>query len=527
MTQPDERISQGTLRTSTGRPLPLERTDVKATLSGPVAGVEVRQVFRNDTGGPIEAVYLFPLPHEASVHTMRFRIGERVVEGTVKEKEEARRIYAAARAEGRSATLLEQDRPNLFTLSVANIPPGERVEVTLGYQERLAYDDGEWRFVFPMVAAERFHAAPAAGAGELRDAPGIRPPRAASNDRAPDVGVEVEILAGQAIQAPRSPSHRVIVEPIPGVTGGYRARLAEEGAVPNRDFVLAYRTGLEGVRARAHFQRKADAIGTFLLAITPPVAPPPDLVAAASHGGSAGEAAPLVCGNCGGALGDPGAVRDVPGIGKAFRCAWCGTVLAASPDRKGAKVGLPRDVVFLVDRSCSMRGPSLPQARRAVRLVLDALVRRRRVPALRLRPRADRVRRARRRVGAEVEGRREAGRRLPRRDRGARRDGAGGGARAGREAAAARGAGAARRADHRRGARQRGAAPAPRARDPRQGDAALRARAGPGGEPLPRRATGAGGRGRERRALAGGGRGDGRPALRAAGAAGGPGAHEA
>jgi Mg-chelatase subunit ChlD len=374
MIQPDERITQGTLRTSTGRPLPLERTDVKARIAGPVASVELRQLFRNDTGEPIEAVYLFPMPHEASVHAMRFRIGARVVEAAVKEKEEARRAYAAARAEGRSATLLEQDRPNLFTLSVANIPPGESVEVTLAYQERLAYDDGEWRFVFPMVAAERYHAAAPAGTPEVVDAPRIRPPRAASNDRAPDIGVEVEVHAGQTIEAPRSPSHRVVVEPIPGAAGSFVARLAQADSIPNRDFVLAYRTGLEGVRTRAHFQRKADAIGTFLLAITPPVAPPPDLVAAASHGGSAGEAAPLVCGNCGGALRDPGAIRDVPGIGKAFRCAFCGTMLAASPDRKGARVGLPRDVVFLVDRSCSMRGQSLPQARRAVRLILDALV---------------------------------------------------------------------------------------------------------------------------------------------------------
>ncbi len=145
------------------------------------------------------------------------------------------------------------------------------------------------------------------------------------------------------------------------------------GSIPNRDFVIAYRTGREGVRAAAYFERKPDAIGTFLLTITPPVAPPPDQVAAASYGGSAGEAAPLVCGNCGAGLRDAGALRDVPGIGKAYRCEFCGTMLAASPDRKGAKVGLPRDVVFLVDRSCSMRGQSLPQARRAVRLIVDAL----------------------------------------------------------------------------------------------------------------------------------------------------------
>jgi Ca-activated chloride channel family protein len=376
-----DRITQGTLRTSTGRPLPLDRTDVKARVAGPVADVELRQVFRNDTGEPIEAVYLFPMPHEASVHRMSFRIGSRVVEATVKEKEEAKRAYEAARAEGRSATLLEQDRPNLFTLSVANIPPGETIEVTLGYQEKLAYDDGEWRFVFPMVAAERSHAGvpttgtsggAAARTDQVQDAPRIRPPRAGSAERPFDVSMEVEIHAGRSIEAPRSPSHRVVVEPIPGDPFAFRARLHEGDSIPNRDFVLAYRAGREGVRASTYFERRADAMGTFLLVVSPPATMPDD-VAAAQLGGSAGEAAPLVCGNCGGALRDPGAVRDVPGIGKAFRCAYCGTMLAASPDRKGATVGLPRDVVFLVDRSCSMRGGSLPQARRAVRVILDAL----------------------------------------------------------------------------------------------------------------------------------------------------------
>src|SRR5262245_36377758 len=114
MTIEEERITQGTLRTSSGAPLPLERTDVKALITGPVARVEVKQRFRNTTGGPIEAVYVFPLPHEASVYAMRFRIGDRVVTAVVKEKEEARRTYEAARQQGRAATLLEQDRPNAF-----------------------------------------------------------------------------------------------------------------------------------------------------------------------------------------------------------------------------------------------------------------------------------------------------------------------------------------------------------------------------------------------------------------------------
>src|SRR4051812_16288975 len=111
----EERITQGTMRTAKGEVLPLRHTAVRAKVNGPVADVEVKQVFENDLAEAIEAVYLFPLPHRAAVHQMEFRIGDRVVRGVVKEKEEAKRTYERARAEGRAATLLEQERPNLFT----------------------------------------------------------------------------------------------------------------------------------------------------------------------------------------------------------------------------------------------------------------------------------------------------------------------------------------------------------------------------------------------------------------------------
>ncbi|MDI3286087.1 VIT domain-containing protein [Polyangium sp. 15x6] len=366
MTDPTtDRITQGTMRTPGGAPLPLEHTDVEAKISGPVASVTLKQRFRNTTGGPIEAEYLFPLPHDASVHTMRFRIGARTVEAVVKEKEEAKRAYEAARREGRSATLLEQDRPNLFTLSVANIPDGETIEVTLGYQEKLAFDEGEWRFVFPMVTTERYHARTAA---EVPDARAVRPPRAATGERKADVSVSVEIRPGVPIEPPRSPSHRIDLEPLEG--GAFRVKLHASETVPNRDFVVAYHAQHDkGVRPRVHFERQADKMGTFLLVVTPPVAPIEDLSLA--EAGPAGDHRTFRCNNCGGALRDPSVVKEWPGLGPAWKCEYCGAVVAAT--RELAKVGLPRDVVFLVDRSCSMRGQSLAQARRAVRSILDHL----------------------------------------------------------------------------------------------------------------------------------------------------------
>src|SRR5262245_63468188 len=123
----EEPITQGLLRTKDGLPLPLERTSVEAKNSGPIALVQVTQVFHNPLDRAIEAVYLFPLPHEAAVHKLTFELRDRTVAGVVKEREEARRDYERARAEGRAATLLEQDKPNLFSMSIANIAPGERV----------------------------------------------------------------------------------------------------------------------------------------------------------------------------------------------------------------------------------------------------------------------------------------------------------------------------------------------------------------------------------------------------------------
>lgn len=377
MPLPTDVITQGTMRATSGLVLPLEHTEIDAAINGPIATVTVKQTFRNAGDLPIEAEYMFPLPHGASVHTMRFRIGERTVEGVVKEKEEAKRAYEAARREGRSATLLEQDRPNLFTLSVANITPKDVIDVTLVYQEKLAFDDGEWRFVFPMVTTEKHHAgrpdeAPR-GKGqsiattEVPDAAKVRPPAAATGQRQANVRATVEIRAGELLEPPRSPSHRIDLENLGG--DAYRVKLHASETIPNRDLVIAFRAAKPGIRPRAYFERQADKMGTFLLVLTPPIAPLEDLPIAEI--GPGGDHRTYRCNNCGGTLSDGSKVKDWPGIGPAWKCDFCGVVVAITGEK--AKYGLPRDVVFLIDRSCSMRGGSVAQARRSVRMILDHL----------------------------------------------------------------------------------------------------------------------------------------------------------
>jgi hypothetical protein len=137
-------------------PCELKHTDVKAEISGRLIRVGIEQVYRNPHADKIEAVYTFPMSHRAAVDRMRMRIGDRVVEGEVKERQQARRIYEAARAQGRIASLLEQERPNIFTQSVANIEPGAEIVIEISYVETLEHSEGLYSFEFPTVVGPRY-----------------------------------------------------------------------------------------------------------------------------------------------------------------------------------------------------------------------------------------------------------------------------------------------------------------------------------------------------------------------------------
>ncbi len=135
---------------------PLERTEVEADIAGFLARVHVRQIFRNPLDRRIEAVYVFPLPADAAVDSMVMRIGERRIVGQVRERAEAKQIYEQARAAGHVASLLEQERPNIFTQSVANIEPGVRVAIEITFVQTVPYRDGEFVWSFPTVVAPRY-----------------------------------------------------------------------------------------------------------------------------------------------------------------------------------------------------------------------------------------------------------------------------------------------------------------------------------------------------------------------------------
>src|SRR5215210_2431522 len=135
---------------------PLKHTDVKAEISGFISRVVVTQQFENPFKEKIEAVYTFPLPQRAAVDDMTMIVGERTIRGKILPREEAQAVYDAAKSSGRVASLLDQERPNIFTQSVANILPGEQVKITISYVETLSYVNGAYEFVFPMVVGPRY-----------------------------------------------------------------------------------------------------------------------------------------------------------------------------------------------------------------------------------------------------------------------------------------------------------------------------------------------------------------------------------
>jgi Ca-activated chloride channel family protein len=167
---------------------PLKHTDVQADVSGFIARVKVTQTFHNPTKEKIEAVYVFPLPHEGAVDDMTMVIGERKIVGQIKRRAEARSIYEQAILAGQTAALLEQERPNIFTQSVGNIEPGQEVKIEISYVDVLRYDMGTYEFHFPMVVGPRY--IPGTPSGGVQPQPaelkGKVSPPVANTDRVPD-----------------------------------------------------------------------------------------------------------------------------------------------------------------------------------------------------------------------------------------------------------------------------------------------------------------------------------------------------
>ncbi|MGB8688202.1 MAG: VIT domain-containing protein [Microcoleus sp.] len=233
---------------------PLKQTQVKAKIAGNISRVEVVQKFENPFSEPLEAVYVFPLPDEAAVDDMEIKIGSRTIKADIKRRDEALEIYEKARQQGRTAGLLEQERDNIFTQSLANIKPGEKIEVTIRYTESLKFAGGDYEFVFPMVVGPRYIGrnsippnAPLPREGDSSDADRINPPVMPPGTRSGhDIAVSVEIDSGIPIRDVRSTSHQIVTDRSGKIVS---VKLANSDTIPNKDLILRYRVAGENTQA--------------------------------------------------------------------------------------------------------------------------------------------------------------------------------------------------------------------------------------------------------------------------------------
>jgi len=250
---------------------PLKHTDVRADISGFITRVTVTQEFANPSQEKIEAVYTFPLSANAAVDDMVMVVGGRTIRGDIKKKQEALEIYEQAKAAGHVASLLDQERPNIFTQSVANIMPGESVKITISYVEYLDYEDGSYSFVFPMVVGPRFM--PGAGAAGSKtgapDASRISPPVTPEGARAGhDISVSVAIDAGMPLGDITSELHKVDIKK----SGNAKATVTLAGGktIPNKDFVLKYKVVGKDIQDAFLTHAREDGSGFFTLFMAPP-----------------------------------------------------------------------------------------------------------------------------------------------------------------------------------------------------------------------------------------------------------------
>ncbi|RBP23484.1 Ca-activated chloride channel family protein [Marinobacter pelagius] len=299
-------------------------SDFDVTVSGLIADTRLTRHFRNTSDHWREGVFVFPLPEKASVYALTMTVGERTITGEVRPKAQAREEYAEARDSGRQAATVEQQRPNLFTSRVANIPPGEDISIELRYQQPVDYRDGQFSLRLPTTLTPRYMPGPMLPTGEaagwsegwaiatreVPDADAISPFTVRPEDVAADshrASISVSLSAGLELADVTSPGHELETR-----TDGQEVHVSpSEGTVlMNRDFVLRWRPvhGSEPVAAVFHEQFDGeDYLMTMVV---------------------------------------PGAASDLT---------------------------LPRDLVFVIDTSGSMAGESIRQARQALGRGLDTL----------------------------------------------------------------------------------------------------------------------------------------------------------
>ena len=260
--------------------LPLKDTGVDVAITGVIADVTVRQRYENRGTRPIHARNVFPASTRAAVYGMTMTVGDVRIVARIKERERAKTEFEAAKREGKSASLLEQSRPNVFTMNVANVLPGDTISVELKYTELLVPTDGAYEFVYPTVVGPRYSEKPESQASPA-DAFVKAPYTTEGQPPLSEFHVSGTVSAGIPIQEIASPSHHVLFH----ATGQGRAEMAladTERLSGNRDFIIRYRLAGETISSGLLLYQGSDE-NFFLLMAEPPQAVAPEQVPAREY----------------------------------------------------------------------------------------------------------------------------------------------------------------------------------------------------------------------------------------------------
>ncbi|WLT30771.1 VIT and VWA domain-containing protein [Geothrix sp. PMB-07] len=250
--------------------LPLKATSAKVAISGVIADVKVTQVYRNTGSQPLEAIYVFPGSTRSAVYGMTMTIGERVLKAQIKERGQARTDYEQAKAQGRSASLLEQHRPNVFQMNVANILPGDEIKVELSYTELLVPTEGTYAFVYPTVVGPRYagltgRAGTESSTGEAWVA---NPYTHAGEKPATTFDLEVKLAAGMPIQRMSCDTHKTSIA-FDGKADATLRLDPSEAQGGNRDVIVKYQLAGGAVQSGLLLDQGREE-NTFLLMAQPP-----------------------------------------------------------------------------------------------------------------------------------------------------------------------------------------------------------------------------------------------------------------
>ncbi|HSE42059.1 MAG TPA: VIT domain-containing protein, partial [Acidobacteriota bacterium] len=302
--------------------LPLQNVNIQARVLAQIAEVTVSQTFRNQHEDALEAVYIFPLSGGSAVSSFEMKVGDRLLRGQVEERTQARKHYENALQEGKRSALLEQERDDVFTVQVGNIPPDEEVEIKITYSERLSFfENGTTEIRLPIVVAPRYVPGTPLDSCDVGDgieedtnivpdASRISPPRLAKGfDPKVGLNIEVELLSDTRIHELECSQHATHTSN--SENGRISVSLARTDELLNRDFVLRWRVAEDNVQTTLHFFKSQDGTHYGMLSIVPP------------H-------------------------------------------LDQRPD-------IARDVLFIVDRSGSMRGVKMASASKACSILLSTL----------------------------------------------------------------------------------------------------------------------------------------------------------